>query len=179
MIDIWTKAVLAGAAASFAAYLAMRHARRIACVSDWLVRVPRSRLAAFLLFAAVATVCAQKGGNTNEPPSGGVELRVESVELRGGQSHDSTLSTFNSQFRLDSVVTNDSYSYAMPANGTRYEKWWLRGAYEDVFRLDLGGMRFPLGTNLCDSLWVYSWAFAGARLIVKLKVESGKWRVAS
>ena len=52
MIDIWTKAVLAGAAVSFAAYLAMRHARRIACVSDWLVRVPRSRLAAFLLFAA-------------------------------------------------------------------------------------------------------------------------------
>ena len=177
--DLLTDICLVGAAASFAAYLALRYAQRIARASDWLVRVPRSRLAAFLLFAAVATVCAQKGGNTNEPPSGGVELRVESVELRGGQSHGSTLSTFNSQFRLDSVVTNDSYSYAMPSNGVRHEKWWLRGAYEDVFRLDLGGMRFPLGTNLCDSLWVYSWAFAGARLIVKLKVESGKWRVAS
>ena len=52
----------------------------------------------------------------------------------------------------------------MPTNGTRYARWWKRGAYEDVFRLGLGGMRFPLGTNLCDSLWVYTWGMAGARL---------------
>ena len=64
-------------------------------------------------------------------------------------------------FRLDSVATNDSYFYAMPSNGVRYSNWWLRGAYEDVFRLDLDGILFPLGTNLCDSLWVYTW---GARL---------------
>ena len=151
MIDIWTKAVLAGAAASFAAYLAMRHARRIACASDWLVRVPRSRLAAFLLFAAVATVCAQKGGNTNEPTRRVTAPQTVTAEdaARG--------------YRLDGVETNAAYSYEMPAGGTRHEKWWLRGAYEDVFRLDLG-MLFPLGTNLCESLWVYSWAFAGARL---------------
>ena len=45
----------------------------------------------------------------------------------------------------------------------RYANWWLRGAYEDVFRLDLGEMRFPCGTNLCDSLWVYTWGMAGVR----------------
>ena len=43
-------ALLLGAAVSFAAYLALRHARRITRASDWLVRIPRSRLAAFLAF---------------------------------------------------------------------------------------------------------------------------------
>ena len=56
------------------------------------------------------------------------------------------------------------YLYAMPTNGMRRESWWLRGAYEDVFRLDLDRLLFPLGTNLCDSLWVYTWGMAGVRL---------------
>ena len=67
-------------------------------------------------------------------------------------------------FLRASVATNDSYSFSMPSNGVRYVNWWLRGAYEDVFRLDLGEMRFPCGTNLCDSLWVYTWGMAGVRL---------------
>ena len=177
--DLLTDICLFGAAASFAAYLALRYAQRIARASDWLVRVPRSHLAAFLAFALIATLSAQKG-STHAPLRGAsVELKVESVELGSGPPHNSTLYTLNSQFLLDSVVTNDSYSYAMPTNATRYEKWWRRGAYEDVFRLDLGVFRFPLGTNLCDYIWVYTWGMAGARLIVKLRVESGKWRVAS
>ena len=153
MVDIWTMAVLVGAAASFAAYLAMRHARRIARASDWLTHVPRPRLAAFLAFALAATLCAQKSG-TNAP------LRGASVELRGGQSYNSALSAFNSQFLLESVTTNDSCSYSMPSNAVLHEKWWRRGAWEDIFRLDLGGMRFPLGTNLCDHLWAHSWGEA-------------------
>ena len=160
MIDIWTMAVLVGAAASFAAYLALANARRIARASDWLTHVPRPRLAAFLAFALVAMIHAQKSG-TNAPLRGAsVELRVESVELRGGQSYNSTLSTFNSQFLLESVTTNAAYSYSMPSNAVLHEKWWRRGAYEDIFRLDLGGMRFPLGTNLCDHLWIHSWGEA-------------------
>ena len=67
-------------------------------------------------------------------------------------------------FRLESETTNETYSFAMPTNGTRYANWWLRGAYEDVFRLDLGGMLFPIGTNLCSSLWVYTWGMVGASL---------------
>ena len=51
--DLLTDICLVGAAVSFAAYLALRHTRRIARVSDWLVRIPRSHLAAFLLFAAI------------------------------------------------------------------------------------------------------------------------------
>jgi len=68
-------------------------------------------------------------------------------------------------FLLESVITNVSHSYAMPTNGVRYGKWWKRGAFEDVFRLDLGGMRFPLKDELLDSLWIYSWGMAGAHLV--------------
>ena len=80
--DLLAGICLAGAAVSFAAYLALRHARRIACVSDWLVRVHRSHLAAFLLFAAIATVCAQKSGNTNGV--GQVEGGTNGVQMVGG-----------------------------------------------------------------------------------------------
>ena len=75
------------AAASFAAYLALANARRIARASDWLTHVPRPRLAAFLAFALVAMIHAQKSG-TNAPPrgsvAGSVECRVGNVELNGG-----------------------------------------------------------------------------------------------
>ena len=67
-------------------------------------------------------------------------------------------------YTLHSISTNDFYSFSLPSNGVGYSNWWLRGAYEDVFRLDLDGLLFPLGTNLCDSLWVYTCGMAGARL---------------
>ena len=154
----------------FAAWLAITGGR-------WLARqlaAIRPYLAAFLVFTFVAMNYAQKPGGTNEPPRGAsIELRVESgkwkVENGGvvaaGDSTilHSTLSTLHS-FRLESETTNETYSYAMPTNGMCRGNWWLRGAYEDVFRLDLGGMLFPLGTNLCDSLWVYTWGMVGARL---------------
>ena len=139
---------------------------------------PPIHAAVFVFFAAIATLSAQK---TNAPTRGSVECRVESVELRNlqplvetEQFHNSTLYAFNSQlsmddvargFLLEAVTTNDAYSYAMPTNGVRYEKWWKRGAYEDVFRLDLDGMRFPLKNEVLDSLWVYSWGMAGAHLM--------------
>ena len=43
--------------------------------------------AAFVFFATIATLSAQKqGGGTNDPPRGGnVELRIENGELRNGQ----------------------------------------------------------------------------------------------
>ena len=127
--------------------------------------VPRSAVERLIL-VCVAVGFFHYGATkeTNAPPRGGAECKVESVELRSGQSYNSALSTFNSQFRLEFVATNDSYSYVRPSNGVRYANWWRRGAYEDVFRLDLGGMSFPFGTNLCDSLWVYTWGMAGARL---------------
>jgi hypothetical protein len=48
----------------------------------------------------------------------------------------------------------------MPENAVRYPNWWMRGGYEDVFPLDFGEWRFPLGTASVSSLWVYIWGNA-------------------
>ena len=157
MRDVLTWFALVGAAVSFVLYLALRYARQIAGVADALAKVRRSHLAVFLAFALVATLCAQKTG-TNSPPRGASSPRV--IEPGPSVSPEDVARGY----LLESVTTNAAYSYAMPANGTRYAKWWLRGAYEDVFRLDLGDFRFPLGTYMCDYLWVYTWGMAGARL---------------
>ena len=100
------------------------------------------------------------GTNTNE------ELRVESGELMMGQTlmsstlHSSFL-TLNSQsaapYRLESVSTNEGYSYTMPASGAIRGTWHLTGAYEDVQKVTLDGFSFPLGSDLCTSLWAYTW----------------------
>ena len=168
MTDIWTKAVLLGAAVSFALYLALGHARRIVDFADTLSKIRRAHLAAFLAFAIAATLCAQKGGTNAPPQNGNVELRMENVELRienesGVVACDTTI-LHSPLYILHSVTTNAAYSYAMPPNAVRYSNWWRRGAYEDIFCLDLGGMRFPLGTNLCDHLWVHSWGEVWPRL---------------
>ena len=94
------------------------------------------------------------------------ELRIESGELMMGQTlmsstlHSSFL-TLNSQsaapYRLESVSTNEGYSYAMPADGTLRGTWHLTGAYEDVQKVALDGFAFPLGSDLCTSLWAYTW----------------------
>ena len=55
----------------------------------------------------------------------------------------------------------------MPENAVRYPNWWIRGGYEDVFKLDLVDWRFPLGTNLVDYLWVYTWGKVRPRLKAK------------
>lgn len=60
-------------------------------------------------------------------------------------------------YRLDGVTTNANISYEMPSDAMVRGCWHLRGAYEDVFRLDLGTFRFPLGNELLSSLWVYTW----------------------
>ena len=171
--DLLTDICLVGTAATFAACLALCARRRFRLVADSLSRLPRSSVAAFLLFAAVATVCAQKQGGTNSPPNGASPPQMAGMPtpglvppiLPGAVGTVSVSSNDVARgFWLESISTNGSYSYAMPTSGTRYAKWWLRGAYEDVFRLDLDGMLFPLGTNLCSSLWVYTWGMAGARL---------------
>ena len=71
-------------------------------------------------------------------------------------------------YRLESVATNDEISYALPSDGEVRTTWHLTGAYEDVQKIGLGGLesleglgsasfKFPLGTNLCSSLWAYTW----------------------
>ena len=171
--DLLTDVCLVGVAVFSIAWLMLISRGRVARTAEFVLRTPRSHLAAFLTFAIVATLCAQKPGGTNSPPNGVSPPQMAGVPtpglvppiLLGAVGTVSVTSNDVARgFRLESVSTNGSYSYAMPTNGTRYEKWWKRGAYEEVFRLDLDGMRVPLGTNLCNSLWVYTWGMAGAHL---------------
>ena len=155
--DLLTDICLVGAAATSVAWVMLINRGRMARAADRIAKTSRSAVAAFLFFAAIATVCAQKSG-TNEPPRGASSPRV----IEPGPSV--TPDDVERGYMLESVTTNAAYSYAMPTNGTRYEKWWRRGAYEDVFRLDFGDFRFPLGTYMCDYLWAYTWGMAGARL---------------
>lgn len=132
MIDIWTKVVLVGAAGSFAAYLVLRHARQIARASNWLVRIPRSRLAVFLAFAFVATLCAQKSG-TNAPPQGAAPPQMMALPSASAPQ------------------------LTMPANAVRAENWWRRGAWDDVRRVEFPpGWVFPFGSNHLSSVDVVS-----------------------
>ena len=63
-------------------------------------------------------------------------------------------------WQLWEVRTNCNVSYAMPENATLATNWWVRGAYEDIGRLDFGEWRFPFGTNEYSSLWAFSWGKA-------------------
>lgn len=92
---------LVGAAVSFAAYLAMRYARRIARASDWLTHVPRPRLAVFLAFALVAMMYAQKRNG---------ELRMENgeciMESDGAVAAGDSSILHSPLYILHSVTTN-------------------------------------------------------------------------
>ena len=59
-------------------------------------------------------------------------------------------------WRVESVVTNDAVSYAMPTNGVEYMPWSLRGGYETRFPLDLGDFSFPFGTGVVRRVDVLS-----------------------
>ena len=126
-----------------------------------------------VLMAAIATVEAQKGNresSSNEFEKGSLSSILPlqlTTPTQISNSQRQMNSNCNQLFRLASVKTNDSYSYSMPENAVRYPNWWIRGGYEDVFKLELGDFRFPLGTNLVDYLWVYTWGKVRPRLKAK------------
>ena len=161
MTDFLTRLCLVGAAVLFAAWLVLKNRGRIARAADAIVKVSRARLAAFLAFVVVAAIYGGAKNGTNAPPQG---ASPPMLMMGGGIAQSVSAEDAVRGYMLESETTNETYLYAMPTNGMRRENWWLRGAYEDVFRLDLDGLLFPLGTNLCGSLWVYTWGMAGARL---------------
>ena len=74
--------------------------------------------------------------------------------------------TVTRSYRLESVSTNEDYSYALPADGAIRGTWHLTGAYEDVQKVSLDPhplspiplpFAFPLGSDLCTTLWAYTW----------------------
>ena len=166
-----------------------------AIITKWRRLGMVSRVVAVMM-AAVATVEAQKSGmgdsnrvervdrvdggggdfsRKEHKESVGVDGEVLKLGVEVEQMTDKPsavllgleTSNITSTYRLASVKTNDSYSYSMPENAVRYPNWWIRGGYEDVFKLGLGDFRFPLGTNIVDYLWVYTWGKVRPQLKAK------------
>ena len=95
---------------------------------------------AFLSFAIAATVSAQKPSGTNSlmgtvprPMMGTVPTKIgDCPQLRDTiYASNGGIALNNAQIPnlpdswLVSVMTNETYSYAMPSNGVCYDKWWL------------------------------------------------------
>ena len=109
--DLLTDICLIGAAATSVAWVLLINRGRMARAADRIAKTSRSAIAAFLFFAAIATVCAQKRG-----------MGIENGELimeNGGvvAAGDSTI--------LHSPL------YILHSNEVvRDEKWWRRGKRE-------------------------------------------------
>ena len=155
MTDFMTRLALVGAAVSFAAWVFLVNRWWIARVPEFISRIPRSSLSVFLAFAIVATGVAQKGG-TNAPPNGAsppqmvppgggnVELKIENVELRNFPSLIEEEQHHNSPF----YILHSQLPAQFPTNAVRAEKWWRRGAWEDVMRVEFPqGWVFPFGED--------------------------------
>ena len=109
----------------------------VGVVGAWLYRGVASAMRRLLAvvrlaaFVAVSAFCVIRGGaKFLMPPSstGGtpvVPVVVTPEEIAQG-------------YRLESVATNNTVSYAMPTNGVEYAPWSQRGGYETHFPLDLG-----------------------------------------
>ena len=130
MADFLTRLCIFGAAVSFALYVALRYTRQIADFADALAKIRRAHLAAFLAFAIVATLCAQKQGGTNAPPNGASPPQMAGLLSQGGN------------VALRSLLSD----FQFPTNAVRAENWWRRGAWEDVRRVEFPqDWVFPFG----------------------------------
>ena len=181
MIDVFTKVVFAGACLFTFAWVILAQRRTIKRLSDAYLRLTHFQRVLVALAVIVCTVYAQKpstndvegvsGTNEVEIVEGGETNEVEGIVLNAPQPMSNGASFFGGcgalgtvrptvavrPYRLESVSTNGGYSYALPADGTIRGTWYLTGAYEDVQKVALDDFRFPLGNDLCDSLWAYTW----------------------
>ena len=186
MIDVFTKVVLAGACLFTFAWVILAQRRTIKRLSDAYLRLTHFQRVLVALAVIVCTVYAQKpstndvngvsGTNDVEVVIGGDTNDVEIVEggdtnevgeavssplllgfVRPLTSGQESASPFSAPYRLESVSTNSDISYAMPSDGTIRGTWHLTGAYEDIQKVTLDGFAFPLGPDLCTSLWAYTW----------------------
>ena len=137
------------------------------------------RLAAPLGFASQRGIFGlEEGGAHHCPPPPLLSTSTATPPLLSTSSISFT--DIARGYRLESVVTNDDISYAMPSEGVVRGTWHLTGAYEDVQKVSLvphpsssiphpsspipHPFLFPLGTNLCSSLWTYTWGKVRSRL---------------
>lgn len=104
----------------------------------------KANLIAFAVFAAVATVEAQKNTSTNEPPP-----RLASP--RRGDPAQATVETQDilRGYRLESEQVDETFSFTMPTGATHVGNWHVHGAASPFGKnvVDLDGFAFPLGAG--------------------------------
>lgn len=128
---------------------------------DVVLSLPPMQIAVLMSALVIATVFAQKRGTNAVPdlltaPRPSMTGRLLSLASNGG-GHTVTLDEVMRGWKVFSVVTNTSCSYAMPEDANLYSNWWVRGAYEDVTKVDFGGWWYPRGTNAYQRFWANAW----------------------
>ena len=127
--------------------------RAVRSVVAWAWR-SRTWLERYALIGLLSVSLLFGGGKTNSPP---LRLMPLPPSLPQAVVSDITQEEVAQGWRVESVVTNDAVSYAMPTNGVEYMPWSRGGGYETHFPLDLGDdFGFPFGTSVVHRLDVLS-----------------------
>ena len=159
--------------------------RQFADFHEFVRRTPKWQRAFLALLAAV--LIAYGSTKTNQVCESESEVEVEQWNLptcsagQPEQGFNLLCSTSTSDYdylpptvtptdiargwQLVGVDTNAAVDYAMPEGAVLASNWWVRGAFDDVVKIGLGGLeslgglnwRFPFGTNTNSSLWAFSW----------------------
>lgn len=120
-----------------------------------IARLPKSTQAILLVCALVATVEAQKGSGTNDPPRRAINQTngnaVSPEDIARGYS-------------LVDECEDEGHSYAAPSNATVVGNWHVHGASSPFGgkRVDFGEWSFPLGPG--NERHSSAWVFPDARL---------------
>ena len=149
---IFTNAVLACALLAFAAC-------GLVAAAPWVLRAldaagRRGWLNRLLVLMLVAGAChfAATKPATNAPPP-----LLSAPRFAAEPPRTVTDDEIARGWRCVGVTTNASSAYAMPADVRPCGTWHLRGAYDDLVRIDFGDWRFPHGTDEWDHLWAFTW----------------------
>jgi len=118
--------------------------------------------------AAMADIIASKSG---ELPDMGGSVAVAHMDATGAPDAASpfdgsvpnlrdavqglTASDYEAGFVLAEVRTGESHDFAAPTNAVWQQDWLGYGGFDDSFRLDLGGLALPFGTNAIHALTVF------------------------
>ena len=114
------------------------------------VRLKFAELVLFLAMAAIGIIgYGDKFSPTNNPPNG---LNRPMVMMFNPQPAGPTVTETDVArgFSVVSVGTNEVFDFAMPTDGVRVAKWWLRGGSNDKAFVP-GGIAL-IGGELLDAL---------------------------
>jgi len=111
---------------------------------------------------AAKTDVSQVSG-TNDTDGAGLD-GMGHLMMMGSMAPDLTLEIDATDiahgYRLDYSTENAQVSYEMPEGVLPAGTWHLTAAYDDVLSVGLDGFVFPLGRELCSSLWAHTWGTA-------------------